>query len=149
MSEALLRLVYVSTAKPAVDEGEVQAILAKSSARNSSAGITGLLCAGGGHYLQVLEGPACSVMGLYLRIMADPRHCDLTLLSISLVAERLFGQWAMAHIEGSVRSSVLQEVLLVGANADARSDRAATILRRFVAALKDGSAPAANAAVTY
>lgn len=149
MSEGLLRLVYVSTAKPAVDEGELQAILVKSSARNPSDGITGLLCAGSGHYMQVLEGPACSVMGLYLRIMADPRHCDLTLLSISLVAERLFGQWAMAHIEGSVRSSVLQEVLLAGTDTDSRSDRAATILRRFVAALKDGSVPAVNAAVTY
>ncbi len=149
MSDSLLRLVYVSTATSTIDEEAVQTILAKSSARNPSAGITGLLCAGSGHYMQVLEGNACSVMSLYLRIMADPRHRDPTLLSISLVSERLFGQWSMAHIEGSADSAVLQEVLLVEQSANVGSDRAATILRRFVAALKDRSVPAAVAAVTY
>lgn len=149
MADSLLRLVYVSTATSRIDEEVVHTILAKSSARNPGAGITGLLCAGSGHYMQVLEGTACSVMSLYLRIMADPSHRDPTLLSISLVAERLFGQWAMAHIEGSAHSAVLQEVLLVEQSANVGGDRAATILRRFVAALKDRSVPAAVAAVTY
>ena len=148
MSDGLLRLVYTSTATSAIDQEALQKILAHSNARNSSDGVTGVLCAGQDHYLQVLEGSVRPVMSLYLRIMADPRHRDPTLLSISLVAERLFGHWAMAYIGSSAHSAFAQEVLLAERHVDARGDRAAAILRRFVAELKDRGLPAAGAAVT-
>ena len=137
MADSLLRLVYISTATSKVDGEALNAILATSGERNRQSGITGMLCAGSEHYMQVLEGPADTVMKLYLRIMDDSRHRDLTLLSVALVAERLFAHWAMAHIEGSARSPVLHEILLGEHCAAPRNDRAAAILRRFVAALKD------------
>jgi hypothetical protein len=148
MSDSLLRVVYLSRATHAIDEGALQAILAGSSERNSRDGITGVLCAGRDHYLQVIEGCVGPVMSLYLRILADRRHRELTLLSISLVGERLFGQWAMAHIEGSARSDFAHEIVLTETSLHQRSDRAAAILRRFVEELKEGAAPVAGAAAT-
>jgi hypothetical protein len=148
MSDSLLRVVYLSRATHAIDEGALQAILAGSSERNSRDGITGVLCAGRDHYLQVIEGCVGPVMSLYLRIQADRRHRELTLLSISLVGERLFGQWAMAHIEGSARSDFAHEIVLTETSLHQRSDRAAAILRRFVEELKEGAAPVAGAAAT-
>jgi hypothetical protein len=96
----------------------------------------------------VIEGCVGPVMTLYLRILADPRHCEPTLLSISLVDERLFGQWAMAHIEGSARSAFAQEIVLTETSLHQRSDRAVAILRRFVEELKVGAASVAGTAVT-
>lgn len=148
MSDSLLRVVYLSRATQAIEEGALQAILAGSSERNSRDGITGVLCAGRDHYLQVIEGCVGPVMSLYLRILADQRHREPTLLSISLVGERLFGQWAMAHIDGSARNAFADEILLTETSLHQRSDRAAAILRRFVEELKEGAAPVAGTAVT-
>lgn len=147
MSDSLLRVVYLSRAAQTIDEGTLQAILAGSVERNSRDGITGVLCAGRDHYLQVIEGCVGPVMTLYLRILADPRHCEPTLLSISLVDERLFGRWAMAHIEGPARSAFAQEIVLTETSLHQRSDRAVAILRRFVEELKVGAAPVAGTAV--
>jgi hypothetical protein len=140
MSDGLLRLVYVSTATSGVSDDGLRAILARASTRNAADGITGMLCAGRGHYLQVLEGSVRPVMALYLRISADARHRDPNLLSIALVSERLFGQWAMAYIDGSGDSALAHEVLLAERDIDARRDRAAAILRRFVEELKQSAA---------
>ena len=136
MSDGLLRLVYVSTAVAAVDQAALQAILAPSKVRNGDAGITGVLCAGRGHFLQVLEGSERRVMSLYLKIAADTRHRDARLLSIALVGERLFGEWAMAHIDSASHSAVAHEVLLAEQELRVRNDAAPAILRRFVAELK-------------
>lgn len=146
MSTGLLRLVYISTASAAIDRGSLDAILTNASAKNPADGITGVLCASRDHYLQVLEGPVRPVLSLYLRIMADPRHHDPTLLSISLVAGRLFDQWAMAYIDGRAHGALAREVLLAANDPETRGDRASAILRRFVAELKHASPSTADAA---
>lgn len=147
MSASFVRLVYVSTATAPVDQEALQAILTDSSTRNASDGITGVLCASRDHYLQVLEGLAHQVLDRYLRITTDPRHRDPTLLSISLAAERLFGQWSMAYVNGSAHADDLREILLAQSDLGARSDRAAAILRRFLSELKSRDvADAATAA---
>jgi hypothetical protein len=149
MSESLLRLVYVSKATSTVDQDALQAILSNSSARNAIDGITGVLCASRDHYLQVLEGSAHPVLARYLRIASDPRHRDATLLGISLVTERLFGQWSMAFVDGSAHAADLHEMLLEQRNLGTRSDRAAAILRRFLAELKTRDVPDAAAAAHH
>jgi hypothetical protein len=145
MSESLLRLVYVSTATTVVDADVLQSILESSSARNESSGVTGVLCSGGEHYMQVLEGPERIVLPLYARIAADPRHRDSTLLSISLVAKRMFGAWSMGHIEGQSSWSEAHTVLMAERQDENSHHRIAVILQRFVAALTAGQ-PRAGAA---
>lgn len=146
MSESLLRLVYVSTATAAADKGVLQSILDSSIARNKSSGVTGVLCSGGGHYMQVLEGPERNVLRLYSRIDADPRHRDSTLLSISLVSQRMFEAWSMGHLEGQPVWSDAHTVLMAERQDESSNRRIGVILQRFVAELRadrptDGPAP--------
>lgn len=146
MSARLVRLVYVSTATVPVDQEALQAILTDASTKNAGNGITGVLCASRDHYLQLLEGRAHQVLDRYLRIVTDPRHRDPTLLSISLTAERLFGQWSMAYVNGSAHAANLREILSAQSDMGARSDHATAILRRFLSELRSKDVPNAVAA---
>ena len=94
----LVRLMYASRAVPAVDHEELQAILRESRAGNPAAGITGVLCISEGIFLQVLEGGRSAVNRLYGRIVADPRHTDVELLSYQEIGERRFAGWAMGQV---------------------------------------------------
>ena len=62
-----------------------------------SHGITGVLCYGGGIYLQALEGGRKQVNDLYTLIVKDPRHKDVVLLhyeEISPSVALVVGPWA-------------------------------------------------------
>jgi hypothetical protein len=92
----MLQLTYISTATTAVDQVQVDAILAASRRNNGADGITGLLLYDGQRFLQALEGPADAVNAAYTRIKADPRHRAVVMLSSRQVEARAFGEWAMA-----------------------------------------------------
>ena len=105
----LVRLMYASRAVPAVDQEELLAILRKSKASNPPQGITGVLCFSEGIFLQVLEGGRSAVNQLYNRIVADPRHADVELLSYQEIGERRFAGWSM----GQVNMARLNRALLL------------------------------------
>jgi len=71
-----------------------------SSARehNQQNGITGVLCYGGGIYLQALEGGRNQVNTLYSIIVKDPRHKDVVMLDYQEISERRFGGWTMGQV---------------------------------------------------
>ena len=94
----LVRLMYASRAAKPVDQEELSTILRQSKARNLSSGITGVLCWSGGHFIQVLEGGRTAVNALYNRIVADPRHADVTLLTYEEIPERRFAGWSMGQV---------------------------------------------------
>ena len=93
----LVRLLYASravdTSSPAID-----AILAQSRAHNTACGITGILCYGGGIFLQAIEGGRNAVSELYGHIQNDVRHKDVVLLHYEEIAERRFGGWTMGQV---------------------------------------------------
>lgn len=97
----LLRLVYVSRADGEIDSAMLDGILSVARRRNDTFGVTGVLCTGRGYFVQVLEGLETEVLALYGGILRDPRHQDISLLSIGLVASRAFPNWSMSHIDGS------------------------------------------------
>jgi hypothetical protein len=97
----LVRLMYASRAVDLVDSEALVAILRKSKSNNPSQGITGVLCCSGGIFLQVLEGGRGAVNRLYARIVADPRHTDVELLSYEEISERRFAGWAMGQVDMS------------------------------------------------
>lgn len=106
----LVRLMYASrAASGSVTPEELAAILKRSKAHNPGEGVTGVLCASGGTYLQVLEGGRDAVSRLYNRITADPRHRDVVLLSYEEIEERNFAVWSM----GQVNLSRLNPALLM------------------------------------
>lgn len=94
----LVRLLYVSRALDPNDNIATQSILDSARAHNMSNGITGILCYGGGIYLQAIEGGRQPVNELYGHIVRDPRHKDVVLLDYQEITERRFGGWTMGQV---------------------------------------------------
>jgi Sensors of blue-light using FAD len=95
----LVRLMYASRAVDQIDQEALVAILRKSKANNPPRGVTGVLCYSSGIFLQVLEGGRSAVNQLYARIVADPRHTQVELLSYEEIGERRFAGWAMGQVD--------------------------------------------------
>jgi hypothetical protein len=56
---------------------------------------------GNGCFVQVLEGEQATVSALYERIKQDGRHRDVTTFADKTIAQRAFGEWAMAFHHAS------------------------------------------------
>jgi len=103
----LVRLLYASRAVDANPQ-TIEAILAQARAHNTSSGITGILCQGGGVFLQAIEGGRDAVSDLFGHIQKDPRHKDVVLLHFEEINERRFGGWTMGLVNlTKVHSSIL------------------------------------------
>lgn len=94
----LVRLLYVSRALDPSKTEVTESILDSARKYNISNGITGILCYGGGIYLQAIEGGRKQVNELYGHIVRDPRHKDVVLLHYSEIRERRFGGWTMGQV---------------------------------------------------
>jgi hypothetical protein len=103
----LVRLLYASRAADATSSA-TEAILAQSRSHNPACGITGILCYGGGIFLQALEGGRVQVSDLYGHIQKDPRHKDVVLLHYEEISERRFGGWTMGQVNvAKLNTSIL------------------------------------------
>lgn len=94
----LVRLLYVSRAVVPESQDAIQAILASARQHNLQNGITGILCYGGGVFVQAIEGGRLAVNRLYTQIIEDPRHKDVELLHYEEITERRFGGWTMGQV---------------------------------------------------
>jgi hypothetical protein len=94
----LVRLLYVSRALDPNVNAETDSILDSSRQHNIANGITGILCYGGGIYLQAIEGGRKQVNELYGHIIRDTRHKDVVLLHYEEITERRFGGWTMGKV---------------------------------------------------
>ena len=104
----LVRLLYVSRAADPQNTEATDAILTQSRSHNPACGITGILCYGGGIFLQALEGGRSAVNELYAHILKDPRHKDVVLLSYEEISERNFGGWTMGLVNiAKLNTSIL------------------------------------------
>ena len=103
----LVRLLYASRAVNP-DSQAIEEILAKSREGNPGSGITGILCYGGGIFLQAIEGGRNAVNELYGHIQRDTRHKDVILLHYEEIEERRFGSWTMGQVNMSkINASIL------------------------------------------
>lgn len=104
----LVRLLYVSRLADAESTTVTESILAQSRAHNPTSGITGILCYGGGIFLQALEGGRTQVSDLYGHIQKDTRHKDVVLLHYEEIMERRFGGWTMGQVNvAKLNTSIL------------------------------------------
>jgi hypothetical protein len=76
----------------------IESILHQSRDHNPSTGVTGVLCYGGGIFLQALEGGRMPINELYGHIQRDPRHKDVVLLQYEEISERRFSGWTMGEV---------------------------------------------------
>lgn len=93
-------LIYASSAAFAMDDGEVEILLAHSRKRNAADGITGLLVYvrldyDHAAFVQVLQGPREQVEETYRRIERDELHRDPTVLLRSSTEPARFEDWSM------------------------------------------------------
>lgn len=103
----LVRLLYASRAVDRSDAA-IEDILTQSRHFNPTSGITGILCYGGGIFLQAIEGGRSPVSELYGHIQRDKRHKDVILLHYQEITERRFGGWTMGQVNMSkINSSIL------------------------------------------
>ena len=93
----LVRLLYASRAVDTSPEA-IESILSQSRQHNPVSGITGVLCYGGGIFLQAIEGGRMAVSELFGHIQKDPRHKDVALLQYEEIFERRFGGWTMGQV---------------------------------------------------
>ena len=96
----LVRLLYASRAVD-TSPAAIEAILTQSRQHNPGSGITGVLCYGGGVFLQAIEGGRQTISDLYGVIQRDGRHQDVVLLHYEEIAERRFGGWTMGLVNTS------------------------------------------------
>ncbi|MDD0839268.1 BLUF domain-containing protein [Curvibacter sp. HBC61] len=103
----LVRLLYASRATDTSPEA-IDAILSQSRQHNPGSGITGILCYGGGIFLQAIEGGRSAVNELYGHIQRDKRHQQIELLDYEEISERRFGGWTMGQVNLSkLNTSIL------------------------------------------
>ena len=94
---ALLELIYTSLTEAHNDTDKVQGILASSERNNAAISVTGLLLFDGERYIQILEGQAEKVEGLFATISEDARHHNLELLHKGPISGRSFETSRMAY----------------------------------------------------
>jgi len=103
----LVRLLYASRAVDTSSDA-IESILHQSRSHNPGSGVTGVLCYGGGIFLQALEGGRMTVSELYGHIQRDARHKDVVLLHYEEIAERRFAGWTMGEVNMTrINASIL------------------------------------------
>lgn len=98
----LLQLAYRSRAVRPMTLAALTDLLGQARVINAGCQLTGMLLYRDRTFLQVLEGDADSVRGIYARIRRDPRHARVTTLYVQAIERRDFGDWQMAfhNLEG-------------------------------------------------
>lgn len=94
----LSQLIYLSRATQKLTLRDTMTIVDAASVKNEQAGLTGLLCFGGGYFLQVIEGDGDAVSEAFCRIARDPRHERVRIVDFSLIQARRFDDWSMRLI---------------------------------------------------
>ena len=134
----LVRLLYCSRAVDTSPHA-VEAIVAQARQHNTASGVTGILCYGGGIFLQAIEGGRMQVSELFGTILRDGRHKDVALLDYEEILERRFGGWSM----GQVNLGKLNHAILLKYSEKAELDPYATSGKVSLALLEDLMAAAA------
>ena len=112
---SITSLVYVSTARPGLDQNDFQDIMTVAERNNQRLGITGLVMFNGFNFMQCIEGERAVAKDRLHRIGMDDRHTGLTILSHHEIANRQFAQWYMAGqyfpVKCGLPQSALSEIL--------------------------------------
>lgn len=138
MSTPLVCLAYKSRAADcAVDERTLTDILTVAQALNVDNDITGALAYGDGHFIQVLEGPAASVLSTMDRIRADGRHHVLSVIGPSPISYRTFPDWCMARLSQEPNLRPILSLLLD--DWEIYAARASSLLARALGEQPDAS----------
>ena len=97
----LVRLTYASTVKPnqVTLRQNLLDILKEQNAFNFAHNIHGVLLFGNNYFYQCLEGPIDKVEALFTKIVNDPRHSNVTQISLYPISKFAFSMWNMKYVQ--------------------------------------------------
>ncbi len=124
----LYQLFYLSRSVAAPDD--LDRLLASARRHNQRRGVTGVMLFSGGHFAQLLEGPAQALRETMVFIDADTRHTAVTRLVEGPIARRRFDNWSMAFFEAPGADDLIHHLL---AGAPVSPERAQRIMERMLA----------------
>ena len=104
---------YVSRASTPFDHAAIEPLLARWRSSNERRGITGCLLLAGRCFAQLLEGDRATVQSLARRIVADPRHCEVRVLSEGSRNEREYVGWTMGCLHDVSLDDDLETLLMI------------------------------------
>lgn len=95
-----IRLTYASTTRssPATIRQDLLAILNEAQLHNANHHIFGVLFYGNDYFFQCIEGKKQDIDQLYEKLLRDPRHKDVTLLSYEPISKPRFLGWNMKYV---------------------------------------------------
>ena len=94
-------ICYISTASSDFPYPEVDKLLAKWQAYNSSQNIKGILLFSGGNFFQVLEGEKERVISLFHKIQKDSRHSGIIQVLGKDINKGSFDGYVVEHLQTS------------------------------------------------
>ena len=89
------QIVYLSRAVRRFNDQDLKEIEEEAAANNRRDGLTGLLVYDGTRFLQAIEGSEHLVRQTMKRILSDPRHDAIDIVTDRTVDKAQFGDWAM------------------------------------------------------
>lgn len=105
----LRQIFYISRSR--ADAMAVEHLLARARQQNQRRGITGALMFTGGHFAQLIEGPAQPLADTMALIKADARHDTVTRLIDDAITQRRFGDWSMALLQAPGADELIAQLL--------------------------------------
>jgi hypothetical protein len=99
ISPSMKQLIYTSALQPRLNGSSLRAMLNIARSRNAAEGLSGILLQHSGSLLQVIEGPDPHVSSTFGRILHDPRHSAVNILSVKEVDAPEFGNSPMAYFD--------------------------------------------------
>lgn len=96
----LCHLIYKSIANnEAVCPEQLSKLINKASSNNRKLGLSGILAMSDSRFLKLLEGSSKFVNELYCKIVKDPRHHQVELISFEDNVHTEFTDWSMVLLE--------------------------------------------------
>ncbi len=130
--QTITSLIYVSTARPGLDQQDLLAIMSAARRNNPRFGITGPILFNGFNFMQCIEGDRAATNDCLRRIERDDRHSGITIISHSELPNRQFTQWCMAG-QSVPESPDLMETDIGGLlSRDSVSETTRTLFRSFL-----------------
>ncbi|WP_373064401.1 BLUF domain-containing protein [Gemmatimonas sp.] len=132
-----IRLLYSSDAQEGLRYRDFMTIMDKAAETNRERAITGMLCYGGGQFLQALEGERLAVNTLYHHIAKDTRHTNCQLLSIEEISSRDFAEWSMKIVDWNDAVTAARQTLLLKHSGSRQFDPSQMTAQQASAFLRD------------
>jgi hypothetical protein len=93
------QVIYTSALQPSLNGPSLRAMLNIARIRNAADGLSGILLYHSGSLVQVIEGTDPHVSSTFGRILRDPRHSSINILSVKEIDAPEFGNSPMAFFD--------------------------------------------------